>query len=230
VSPITDLRRPVLCYVTDRRSLPLATSDDCTELLLRRIELAASAGVDWIQLREKDLLGKDCAELTRLALQRVRLCGSRMRILVNDRLDVALATGAGGVHLSENGLPVQDARRVRDEFFARRGAVADFLIGVSCHSLGSVLAAARAGADYLYFSPIFSTPSKVVYGPPQGLERLAQICRAVQIPVVAIGGINLENAADCCAAGAAGIAAIRLFQDSGDLPSVVSRLRASLSL
>jgi thiamine-phosphate pyrophosphorylase len=230
VSPITDLRRPVLCYVTHRRSLPLATSDDCTELLLRKIELAASAGVDWIQLREKDLLGKDCAELTRLALERVRLCGSPTRILVNDRLDVALATGAGGVHLSENGLPVQDARRMRDEFFVRQGTAADFLIGVSCHSLGSVLAAARAGADYLYFSPIFSTPSKVVYGPPQGLERLAQICRAVQIPVVAIGGVNLENAADCFAAGAAGIAAIRLFQDSADLPLVVSRLHALLPL
>jgi thiamine-phosphate pyrophosphorylase len=140
-------------------------------------------------------------------------------------LDVALAAGAGGVHLSENGLPVPDARRMRDDFFAREAKSGDFLIGVSCHSLGSVLAAARAGADYLYFSPIFATPSKAIYGPPQGLGRLAQICRAVHIPVLAIGGINLENAPDCFAAGAAGIAAIRLFQESADLSSVIARLR-----
>jgi thiamine-phosphate pyrophosphorylase len=226
VSPIADRRGPILCYVTHRRSLPLATSSDCTDLLLQKIEAAASAGMDWIQLREKDLLGKECAELTRLALDCVRRCNSQTRLIVNDRLDVALAAGAGGVHLSENGLPVPDARRMCDDFFAREGAVGDFLIGVSCHSLGSVLAAARGGADYLYFSPIFSTPSKAIYGPPQGLERLAQICRAVQVPVIAIGGVNLENAPDCFAAGAAGIAAIRLFQESSDLSAVIARLRA----
>lgn len=229
MSPTPDRCSPILSYVTHRRSLPLATSSDAMGLLLDMIEAVAAAGTDWIQLREKDLSGRECFELTRQALQRIQIRGSATRLLVNDRLDVALPAGAGGVHLSENSLTVQDARRLRDEFFARRCVPPDFLIGVSCHSLGSALGAARGGADYIYFSPIFSTPSKEIYGPPQGVERLAKICRAVDIPVLAIGGVNAQNAAQCFAAGAAGIAAIRLFQDSSNLPSVVERLHAPLA-
>jgi thiamine-phosphate pyrophosphorylase len=225
VSRVPELRGPILCYVTHRRSLALATSTDASQLLMERVEAAAAAGVDWIQLREKDLTGREAFDLARLALQRIQVRASRTRLIVNDRMDVALSAGAGGVHLSENGLLVQDARRLREDFFARHATASDFLIGVSCHSLGSALSAARGGADYIYFSPIFSTPSKEIYGPPQGVERLAKICRAVHIPVLAIGGVNLQNASECFAAGAAGIAAIRLFQDSSDLPSVVNRLR-----
>lgn len=217
---------PILCYVTHRRSFPLATSSDAANILLDRIEAAAAAGVDWIQLREKDLSARESFALTRSALERIR-AGAKTRLIVNDRLDVALAAGAGGVHLSESGLAAPDARRLRDDFFARQSTAQDFLIGVSCHSLGSVLAAARGGADYIYFSPIFSTPSKELYGPPQGLDRLGQMCRAVDIPVLAIGGVTVENAAQCYAAGAAGIAAIRLFQDSSDLPALVSRLSSA---
>ena len=195
-------------------------------MLAEKIEAAAVAGVDWIQLREKDLSGRETFDLARLALERIRVRGASTRIIVNDRLDVALAAGAGGVHLSESGFTVPDARRLREDFFSRHATASDFLIGVSCHSLGSALAAARGGADYIYFSPIFSTPSKEIYGPPQGVERLAQICRAVDVPVLAIGGVNLQNALECFAAGAAGIAAIRLFQDSSDLPSIVAQLHA----
>ncbi len=143
---------------------------------------------------------------------------------MNDRLDVALACGAGGVHLSENGIPVSEACRLRDEFFSSRNEKRDFLVGVSCHSLGASLGAARAGADYIYFSPIFNTPSKANYGPPQGLGRLATICRAVTIPVIAIGGISPENAESCLQAGAAGVAAIRMFQDSLDLNDTLRAL------
>ena len=218
---------PILCYVTHRRSFPLATSSDAANILLDRIEAAAAAGVDWIQLREKDLSARESFALTNSALERVRTASAKTRLIVNDRLDVALAAGAGGVHLSESGLPAQDARRLRDDFFARQSIAQDFLIGVSCHSLGSVLAAARGGADYIYFSPIFSTPSKELYGPPQGLDRLGQMCRAVDIPVLAIGGVTVENAAECYAAGAAGIAAIRLFQDSSGLPALVTRLSST---
>ena len=220
------LPKPVLCYVTDRRSLPLATSSDAVPLLLHTIEAVAAAGVDWIQLREKDLLGKDCLELTRSALEVVRARSSSVRVIVNDRADVALVAGAGGVHLSENGFSVPEAQRLRDRFAEKNGQALDFLIGVSCHSLGSALGAARDGADYIYFSPIFHTPSKAFYGPPQGVERLRQICQAVQIPVIAIGGITLENVASCYAAGAAGAAAIRLFQDSKELSTVVTALRS----
>ena len=222
----TPLPRPILCYVTDRRSLPLATSSDAIPMLLHTIVNVAAAGVDWIQLREKDLCGGENLDLARSAIEAIRSRASSTRILVNDRVDVALAAGAGGVHLSENGFSVPDARRLADRFAKESGKSLDFLIGVSCHSLGSALGASRDGADYIYFSPIFHTPSKAFYGPPQGVERLRQICQAVQIPVVAIGGINLENVASCYAAGAAGAAAIRLFQDATDLSAIVSALRS----
>ena len=216
--------RPILCYVTDRRSLPLATSRDAYPLLLDCIGRAAAAGVDWIQLREKDCSGREWSHLLAESLQRVRDLGSDTRVLVNDRLDVALTCGADGVHLSENGIQVAEACRLRDDFFSAHGR-RDFFIGVSCHSLGAALGAARGGADYIFFSPIYRTPSKANYGPPQGVERLARTCSAVEIPVLAIGGITPENAADCLRAGAAGIAAIRLFQEPhGELAKMVSEL------
>ena len=218
--------RPILCYVTDRRSLPLSTSADAHNLLFASVERAAAAGVDWIQLREKDFSGKEWEELVYESLRRISRVGAATRLFVNDRLDVALACGAGGVHLSENGIPVSEACRLRDEFFSSRSDKRDFLVGVSCHSLGASLGAARGGADYIYFSPIFQTPSKANYGPPQGLDRLATICRAVTIPVIAIGGISTENAESCLQSGAAGVAAIRMFQESqsGDLKDTLRAL------
>jgi thiamine-phosphate pyrophosphorylase len=229
VSLLAKPARPILCYVTDRRSLGLATSNDAHDLLMKSVERAAAAGVDWIQLREKDYSGREWRGLVCEAVKRVSAANAATRVLVNDRLDVALACGAGGVHLSENGIPVADACRLREEFFAETKAPADFLIGMSCHSLGSALGAARAGADYIYFSPIFHTPSKANYGPPQGLDRLARICSLVEIPVIAIGGVSPENAQDCFAAGASGIAAIRLFQESDQLTAVLQRLHEPLN-
>ena len=225
-------RKPVLCYVTDRRSLPAAIGlPEATgvDALLQRIEVAAAAGVDWIQLREKDLSGRELIALARSALLRVRAQNSATRLIVNDRIDIALAAGAKGVHLRESGLPVGDARRLRDDFHARRPYLPDFLIGVSCHSAEAAKAAAGSGADYICFGPVFETPSKEPYGAPQGLHRLTQVCRTVQIPVVAIGGITLANARECLAAGAAGIAAIRLFQEAGDIPGAVSHVTASIT-
>jgi len=207
--------------------LPLSTSADAHRLLLDSIDNAAAAGVDWIQLREKDYSGKEWTSLVKESLARVKISGAATRILVNDRLDVALACGAGGVHLSENGIPVAEACRLRDEFFAARSQKTDFLIGLSCHSFGAALGAARAGASYIYFSPIFFTPSKANYGPPQGLERLANVCATLQIPVIAIGGITDKNARECLRAGAAGIAAIRLFQEpTRPLAEIIHTLHA----
>jgi thiamine-phosphate pyrophosphorylase len=220
--------RPILCYVTDRRSLPLSTSADAHHLLFDSVERAAAAGTDWIQLREKDYSGKEWAELVSESLRRVSRVNPTTRILVNDRLDVALSSGAGGVHLSENGIPVAEACRLRDEYFAGRSEKPDLLVGASCHSLGAALGAARAGADYIYFSPIFYTPSKANYGPPQGLERLARICKSVDIPVIAIGGISVLNASSCLAVGAAGVAAIRLFQESDTLGQTLEALHNSM--
>ena len=149
--------RPILCYVTDRRSLPLSTSADAHNLLFASVERAAAAGVDWIQLREKDFSGKEWEELVHASLRRISRVGAATRLFVNDRLDVALACGAGGVHLSENGLPVSEACRLRDEFFSSRSEKRDFLVGVSCHSLGASLGAARAGRT-IFTSVRFSTP------------------------------------------------------------------------
>jgi thiamine-phosphate pyrophosphorylase len=241
-------RGVLLCYVTDRRNLPAGESAEqhallCfestgrQETLLRRIEAAATAGVDWIQIREKDLSGKECSSLTREALQRAakspRRAGGAVaaefsasqttpsRIFVNDRLDVALSESAGGVHLGDKNLPVAEAKRLVDSQAGSR----DFLIGASCHSLPDAKSAAAGGADYLFFGPVFATPSKVAFGTPQGLQRLAEVCGAVSVPVLAIGGVTLENSADCLAAGASGIAAIRLFQDARDMSSLVQSLR-----
>ena len=165
--------------------------------------------------------------LTREALLRVAaLAGDAQahgapRILVNDRLDVALAEGAAGVHLGESSLPVNEAKRLVTACGTRK----DFLMGVSCHSLEGAKAAKRDGASYLFFGPVFATPSKAAFGAPQSVQRLAEVCDSVSIPVLAIGGITLENAAECFAAGASGIAAIRLFQDAADPAATITALR-----
>lgn len=213
-------KSPLLCYVTDRRSI----SHTEPYALIEKIDAIASAGVDWVQIREKDLSARELAALTRGALFRAAHSQGRSqstRILLNDRVDVALAEGAGGVHLGENGLPVSEVVRLVETHAAHH----DFLVGVSCHSLEAAKWAAVGGASYLFFGPVFHTPSKAAFGPPQGLERLAEVCRAVAIPVLAIGGITLENAGACFAAGAEGIAAIRLFQDSSDPAATVRALR-----
>lgn len=239
-------RVPLLCYVTDRRSLAtIETSEarqpfDPRKMLLEKIGAAAEAGVDWIQIREKDLSGRECSSLAREAV-RIAIGYSQSRaqkssasaeteavrekpstrILVNDRLDVALAAQAGGVHLGEKSLPPEEARRLAKALRREK----DFLIGASCHSLEGATAAERGAANYLFFGPVFATPSKAAYGAPQGLQRLAEVCQAAAIPVLAIGGVTLENAADCFSAGASGIAAIRLFQDASDMSAVVRALR-----
>jgi thiamine-phosphate pyrophosphorylase len=221
--------KPILCYVTDRRSLLNAPQLDLFEPLLERIAAIAGAGIDWIQLREKDLSGKQSASLVHHASNRVSKQGSRSksatRIIVNDRLDVALAEQAGGVHLGENSLPVDEAKRLLRSSPAAQTPARDFILGVSCHSPEAAKSAASFGADYIFFGPIFATPSKAAYGAPQGLDRLSQVCSSVNIPVLAIGGITLANVSSCLSAGASGIAAIRLFQDAADPAALVRAIR-----
>lgn len=218
-------RIPLLCYVTDRRSLSEDDPAKCRKALLDKIRKAAEAGVDWIQIREKDLSGQECSRLTSEALKHVASEipneVPRARVLVNDRLDVALALHADGVHLGEQSLPPGEARRLCEALRRER----DFLIGASCHSLETAKAAEQSAADYVFFGPVFATPSKALYGTPQGLERLREVCSAVSIPVLAIGGVTLENFPSCISAGASGIAAIRLFQEASDMAAVVRALR-----
>jgi len=208
---------PIVCYVTDRKSLGVG---DGGVGVLGKIRAATAAGVDWVQTREKDLSGREL-----LALVRDAVAGSgSTRVIVNDRLDLALAAGAAGVHLGRESLSAQEVVS-----WCRSGnAPRDFLIGVSCHSLEEAREAAVAGASYIFFGPVFDTPSKRGMGEPQGIARLGEICRSVAIPVVAIGGVSEENAGECIRAGAAGIAAIRMFQDARDgaaVKDVVERLR-----
>ena len=158
-------------------------------------------------------------ELARFAVAETRETSAR--VLVNDRLDVALAANAAGVHLGEKSLPLEVVSEWR-----RSAGRLDFLIGVSCHSLESARAAERGGADYIFFGPVFATPSKAAFGAPQGIERLREVCASVAIPVLAIGGVNVENARECIAAGAAGIAAIRLFQDAKNEDELAAMLSA----
>ncbi len=180
--------------------------------------LAAEAGVDWIQIREKDLAADAFSELV---CEVLRCVPAACRILVNDRLDLAFATGAGGVHLGEKSISVEDACR-----FAREREIAKgFLIGASVHSLEAGLAAQKDGADYVIFGPVFATPSKAVFGEPQGLSRLQKVCSALTIPVLAIGGITVETAKECYANGAAGVAGIRIFQEARDMSAIVRQLR-----
>lgn len=212
------IRELALCYVTDRKALA-GSPEEQIRLLLEKIERAAQAGVDWVQIREIDLGGRALSELVREALRRVP---QNCRILVNDRLDVAYTAGAGGVHLGGKSLPVMEAKR-----FLRDRKLENFPVGASAHSLQAAQEAEKSEANYVIFGPVFATPAKSRFGAPQGLERLAEVCRGVSLPVLAIGGITRGNAGGCVHAGAAGIAAIRLFQEAADLSAVVKALRAS---
>ena len=240
--------QPILCYVTDRVGLPksaewgdgglVPAGTSVNGALLEHIRDAAAAGVDWIQLREKDLETGALLDLARGAIaaarsgwdgftvsaggqERTRIVN---RILINDRLDVACAAGADGVHLGEDSVPIREVSGKLAQW-KRVAQRADFLAGVSCHSVESGVAAARDGAGYLFFGPVFTTPSKISFGPPQGVDALGELCRAVQIPVLAIGGITVKNAKECLEAGCAGIAAIRMFQEAKNVARLVAELK-----
>jgi thiamine-phosphate pyrophosphorylase len=218
----------VLYYITDRAAF---AADESTRrrLLLDKIAEAANAGVNYIQLREKDLSARD---LESLAHEATRIIGELTTdhrplttLLINSRTDVALAVEADGVHLPANDLSPQDVRQIWKcgaGAPARDTSPATPLITVSCHSPEEVSQAAADQATLALFAPVFE--KKGVSGiVPTGLESLRAACR-YKIPVLALGGITLQNAPSCLEAGAAGIAAIRLFQEN-DITEVVRGLR-----
>ena len=177
-----------------------------------------AAGLPAVQVREKDLGAADLAALCRPLRELTRDHGARL--VVNDRVDVALAVGADGVQRTHASLPVDDIRRV---------VGGRLTIGASVHSLDDAIDAERRGADWIVFGPLYDTPSKRRWGAPQGLERLAEVTRAVRIPVVAIGGITPERVRAVRAAGAAGVAAIAAILDTPSPGEATKRLLEALA-
>ena len=224
----------LLYYITDRRQFP-GTAADQRRALLATISEAARAGVDYIQLREKDLPVRELEQLAREAMGIVRETRNERletRLLVNSRADVALAAGADGVHLPAGDLAPSEVRSLastRNSVLGTRY----FSIAVSCHSASDVAAADAHGADFVVFGPVFEKGGATGVG----VKALAEACKRVgavprtegghrsAMPVLALGGVTLANTADCLRAGAAGIAGIRLFQEN-DVAQVVARLRS----
>jgi thiamine-phosphate pyrophosphorylase len=205
-------RKPILYLITRGASKPSTTSKSPEfQAILTQVSAAVAAGIDLIQIREKNLSARVLFELCE---QAVRLTtGSATRLLVNDRADIAAGAGADGVHLTTRSL---DAGAVRKTFGE------ELLIGVSTHSIDEAVAARAAGADFIVFGPILETPSKEEYGAPLGLERLSAVTSALgNLPVLALGGITASNAQDCLNAGASGIAGISLFSDHAK-PAVIA--------
>lgn len=209
------LEAPVLCLVTDRRRL-VGRDDTFAAARSRLAELAlqaVDAGVDIIQVRERDLDAAALVELVTVINDIAR--GSSTRVVVNDRLDVALACVAGGVHLRSDSIPPAAARAIAPQ---------EFLIGRSVHTVEEAVGS-WSGADYLVAGTVFPSASKPTGGRLLGCDGLTMIGRAVPVPVLAIGGMTIERARQAAAAGAAGIAAIGLFLGARSMRSVVTAVR-----
>jgi thiamine-phosphate pyrophosphorylase len=208
-----------LYYITDRRQFAGDTQEQ-EQRLLAKIAECAAAGVEYIQLREKDLESRALEELAMKAM--AALGGSRTQLLINSRTDVALACGAHGVHLPANDIAASEVRGI----FARAGK-REPVVGVSTHSADEVASAESHGASFAVFGPVFEKSGSANF---EGLEQLRRICHRTEaaqppMPVWALGGVTLENAQHCAAGGATGIAAIRLFQQN-NVDAIVKRLRS----
>jgi len=262
----------LLYYITDRHQFP-GNERRQQELLLAKIAEAARAGVDYVQLRERDLSPRLLEQLARDALSAIEAGAPnfttaagpepRTRLLINSRLDVVFASGAAGVHLRSHDMAPSEVRAVWAKASRQRSSSAGLppkstpreyvrkplVIAVSCHTVAEVLLAESHGADFVVFAPVFekvATPQ----APGAGLPALAEACRSlgaagpvegvtvqpvrerdnlssgtVRMPLLALGGVTLDNARACLRAGAAGIAAVRLFQEN-DVAEVVRQLRA----
>jgi thiamine-phosphate pyrophosphorylase len=218
-------------YITDRTQFAGNEAERRAQLL-QTVRKAAAAGVDYIQLREKDLCIRELELLAGEALRAIRDEGST-RLLINHRTDVALAVGADGVHLTGNDIAASDARALA----ARAGRTTRFFIAASCHSAEEVRLVDSHGADFAVLAPIFEKVSVVENG--IGLDELHRATQKDKtpdlrveagdtrraFPVFALGGVDLKRAPLCAAAGAIGVAGIRIFQQCLDLPLLVRSLR-----
>jgi thiamine-phosphate pyrophosphorylase len=201
-----------LLVVTDRHQ----TNGRPLVPLLQRV-LTAAAPI--VQLRERDL---STSELVRLAREvQAETVSHRSQLLINDRIDVALALEGVGVHLRSNSLPVSVARRLLG---------AHRLLGASVHSVEEVLAAESQGADYIILGPIYATPSKQMFGPPLGIHTLEKVCRLVRIPIIGIGGVTAARAQQMRRAGAFGVAVITAILGATDVESATRELLEAVTL
>lgn len=181
--------------------------------ILDIIALAIEENVSLIQIREKRLSARLLCELTEAALALTQR--SSTKLLVNDRADIAMACGADGVHLTSNSIPVTVIRSM---------VPAEFIVGVSTHSLGDVVTAIEHGGNFAVLAPVFSTPRK---GEPLGIDRLAKVCEATRpFPVLALGGIDEKNVAEVLRAGARGLAAIRAMNEPEKLRDLMRTVRS----
>ncbi|MGA9528732.1 MAG: thiamine phosphate synthase [Terriglobales bacterium] len=221
----------LLYYITDRSQFA-GGERERRRLLLESITEAAKAGVDYIQLREKDLSAREqellAAEAAAIIREQRGDANRQQQIatglLINSRSDIALAAGATGVHLRSDDISASIARGIGQEVLTR-GSRFEFrssVIAVSCHSPADVARAEKESADFAVFAPVFEKKAAPEMK-PQGLAALGAACKA-KIPVLALGGVTLENAASCIEAGAAGVAGIRLFQENR-IGEVVRSLR-----
>jgi thiamine-phosphate pyrophosphorylase len=203
---ITAIERPITYLITPGDAVRENFAKKRRELI-RLIEAAVSAGVSLIQIREKAL---DTRSLFGLAQEAVDLTRSTStQLLINDRVDVAVGAGADGVHLTSHSMPAADVR-------AAFGP--EMIIAVSTHNTAEAVAAESGGADLIVFGPVFASPGK---GAPTGLKALGEVCRAVDIPVIGLGGVDANNLRSVLLAGAAGIAGIRCFRDTTGIRATV---------
>jgi thiamine-phosphate pyrophosphorylase len=223
----------LLYYITDRSQFP-GDESARRRRLLEKIAEAVRCGVDFVQLREKDLTTRDLETLARevvATIHELRTENKELKtaLLVNSRTDIAAACCADGVHLRSDDISAVEVRKTWTRCGAgapstsSRQALARVTVGISCHTPGEVAYAAAQGADFAVFGPIFEKKS-APDARPAGLEALRLACRA-KISVLALGGITVENAESCIQAGTAGIAGIRLFQEN-EMSDVVSKLRS----
>ena len=213
-----NLSKPIL-YLITRGATDETTTTESTEFhqVLLQVSTAVAAGIPLLQIREKRLTPRVLFELATRAAGIARETGSR--VLINDRADIAAGSGAAGVHLTTQSLP---AAVIRKNFGD------EFLIGSSTHSLVEAQAAKDGGADFIVFGPIFESTSKQQYGPPLGVDALSVLVREVRpLPVLALGGVSVNNAKDCLGAGASGIAGISLFGNLESLAVVTAEIRES---
>lgn len=207
----------LLYYITNRKEFS-GTEAQRQAKLLKKIAEAASSGVDFIQLREKDLSAREMEFLARDVVGAMRSESGKTRLLINSRTDIALAAGADGLHLRSADISPQEVRKI----WHAAGQVLDPVISVSCHSEDDVARATEAQANFVVFGPVFEKRD-----PPgtraTGLDALRFASRH-KIPVLALGGVSVSNTAQCLEAGAAGIAGIRLFQ-TGEIARTVAQLR-----